>query len=214
MLAAAVPARDGDSVLEAGAGAGVASLCLALRVSGCCVLGIDIVPALVALAQSNAQRNGLERRVAFRQADVFDLPKMLRRGFDHVMMNPPFHGPDGVPARGERARALHDSGLLALWLQAAWKRVSAGGTLTVILRADRLDEALQELPAKGTRVFPLWARAGEAAKRVILQLRKNARAPFELLPGMTLHDESGAYTAAAEDVLRGRASLALATPRR
>ncbi len=58
LLAAAVPARAGERVLEAGAGVGVASLCLASRVSGLEVAGIELQPELVRLAGENISRNG------------------------------------------------------------------------------------------------------------------------------------------------------------
>ena len=41
LLAAAVPAKAGETVLELGAGAGTASLCLAVRVPGLAVTGVE-----------------------------------------------------------------------------------------------------------------------------------------------------------------------------
>ena len=58
LLAAAVPARAGDRVLEGGSGAGAALLCLAARVPGVRGLGIEQDPALVTLAKRNAAANG------------------------------------------------------------------------------------------------------------------------------------------------------------
>src|SRR5580692_3791178 len=81
MLAASVPALEGDEMLELGAGAGIASLCIATRVSGCKVAGLEVFPELVALAQANARANGMEERVSFACADVFDLPTPWRRNF-------------------------------------------------------------------------------------------------------------------------------------
>ncbi|MGH6887825.1 MAG: tRNA1(Val) (adenine(37)-N6)-methyltransferase [Rhizomicrobium sp.] len=215
LLAAAVPAREGETLLEPGSGAGVASLCVAARIPRCRIVGVEIGAGLVSLANENSRRNRMAARISFICADVFDLPRGCRRSFDHVFLNPPFHGNEGMRSSSrERARALHDEGRLKDWLEASFKRVSAGGTLTAIIRSDRLDEAFQALPARGMVVFPLWPRANEPAKRVILQIRKNARAPFALLAGLALHDATGRYTPDAEDVLRGRTSLALATPRR
>lgn len=214
-LAASVPARDGDELLELGSGAGVASLCVAARVPGCAIVGVEIDAGLAALAEANARHNHMAARISFVCADVFHLPRHWRRSFDHVYLNPPFHGAEGKlpPDRG-RTRALHDAGRLGDWLTSAFKRVAAGGTLTAIIRADRLDEAFGALPARGMTVFPLWPHAGEAATRAIVRVRKNARTPLAVLPGLALHGKTGRYTPDAEDILRGRAWLALANPRR
>jgi tRNA1(Val) A37 N6-methylase TrmN6 len=207
MLAASIPAQESDEVLELGAGAGAASLCLARR-AGCSVFGIEIDPALTVLADENAAENELSTRVRFVAGDALDVPGELRRSFEHVMCNPPFHDGDGLtsPDAG-RARALQDSGALASWLAAGLKRVVSNGTFTAILRADRLTEALSALGERGVSVFPLWPRAGEAAKRVLVRAVKGSRAPFALLPGLVLHGEGNKYTHAANAILRDGAAL-------
>ena len=208
MLAAAVPARAGEDVLELGSGAGTASLCLASRVPQLVVAGAEIESDLVGLANSNATENGLGERVVFVTVDVLDLPADMKRDHDHVFCNPPVHGADGeVSPDALRAGATHDDGALAAWLTVGLKRTKSGGTFTCILRADRIAEALAALPDGGASVYPLWPRAGEAAKRVILQVRKGARVPLALLPGLVLHNADGSYTAAADAVLRGREGL-------
>jgi len=215
LLAAAVPATEDEDLLELGSGAGIASLCLAARVPGCRIYGLELVPELVDLARANARANRMEARVRFEHADALRLPKAWRRGFRHVFCNPPFHQDEGnVSPSAERAQALQDGGRLREWLATALKRVVAGGTLSVIVRADRLGEILAMLPLRGTAIFPLWPRAGEAAKRAIVQTRKNSRAAPMLLGGLVLHRENGCYTEEAEAVLRHAGSLALASPHR
>jgi len=54
----------------------------------------------------------------------------------------------------------------------------------------------------GVEIFPLWPKAGEGAKRLILRTRMNARAPLRLLGGLVLHGTDGRPTAKAEAVLR------------
>ena len=206
MLAAAVPARAGETALELGAGAGTASLCLVNRVGLLSVTGIEIDPALMDLANANAAANGMSDRISFRAGDVLDPPAALRRPFDHVFCNPPFHEGEVSPDDG-RARALQDGGRLTDWLAAGLKRTASGGTFTAILRADRLAEALTALPEGGVTVFPLWPRAGVAAKRVIVQARRGRRAPLQMLPGLVLHAAEGRYTPEADAVLREGASL-------
>ena len=207
MLAAAVPGVM--TALELGAGAGTASLCLATRLTAATVTGIEIDPALVTLANENAAANGMERRVTFATADIFALPPEWKREFEAVLMNPPFHGEGQSSPDPSRARALMDNRSLRGWLEAGLKRTVSGGSFTSILRADRLNEALAALPEAGVTAFPLWPKAGEAARRVVVQVRKGSRAPFRLLPGLILHQESGAYTPEADAILRGEAALAL-----
>lgn len=209
MLAAAVPARPGQSALELGAGAGTASLCLAARVAHVTITGVEIAADLARLASRNAAVNGMAARVSFTAADIFALPPELRRDFDHVFVNPPFHGDGQQPPDAARALALNDGGLLTDWLRLGLQRTVSGGYFTAILRADRLPEALSALPDGGVSMLPLWPRAGEPAKRAILQVRKGSRATFTFFPGLILHESSGAYTSQAQAILRGGAALAL-----
>lgn len=103
LLAAAVPARAGENALELGCGAGAAALCLAARVPGLAVTGLERQPAYAALARENAARNGLALTVI--EGDLAHLPAALReRSFDHVLANPPYYpaGGAGSAACGER----------------------------------------------------------------------------------------------------------------
>jgi tRNA1(Val) A37 N6-methylase TrmN6 len=208
MLAAAVPARPGGAALELGAGAGTASLCLARRIEDLTIAGLEIDERLVDLANANAAANGMDGRVSFVAGDALDPPAALRRPFDHVFCNPPFHGEEGeVSPDAARARALQDEGQLAGWVVAGLKRTASKGTFTMILRADRLGEALAVLPPRGVTVFPLWPRADAQAKRIIVQVRNGSRAPLAILPGLVLHEADGCYTPEADAVLREGASL-------
>lgn len=211
MLAAAVPANRGEEVLELGAGVGTASLCLASRIENLMVAGIEIDPALVKLANANAAENGMDARVSFVAGDALAPPEELRQQFDHVFCNPPFHGEENQSSPDEgRALALHDDEVhLAEWFAAGLKRTAPGGSLTVILRADRLSEALCALPQRGVAIFPLWPRAGVPAKRILVQARPGARTAFAILPGLVLHEAEGGYTKEADAVLRDGGSLAL-----
>ncbi|MEJ0025464.1 MAG: DUF2007 domain-containing protein [Rhizomicrobium sp.] len=209
MLAAAVPAGDGDEVLELGSGAGTASLCLATRVPGARLTGAEIESDLVTLANRNATANGLGERAVFVTVDALDLPADMRRDYDHVLCNPPFHSAEGETSPdAARAMAMQDEGTLPAWLATGLKRTASGGTFTAILRADRLGEALAALPQTGVRVIPLWPRRDEPAKRVIVQARKGARTPFALLPGLVLHEADGSYTPQADAILRGEEAIA------
>lgn len=211
MLAAAVPAAPGQTALELGAGSGTASLCLAARVPGIAVTGVEWDEDLTALAQANAAANGAD--CSFIAADIFALPKGLKRDFEQVFANPPFHGEGRSSPDAARAAALMDGGRLSDWLKLGLQRTVSGGFFTAILRADRLNEALGALPEHGLCAFPLWPRQSEAAKRVIVQLRKGSNAPFALLPGLVLHQDDGSWTPEADAVLRRGNALALSGAR-
>jgi tRNA1(Val) A37 N6-methylase TrmN6 len=209
LLAAAVPATSGECVLELGSGSGVASLCLVARVAGCEVLGIEIDPTLVALANENAKRNKMDSRARFIAGDAREA-RWEGAPFDLVFFNPPFHPDTGqISPNSSRDRATRDTGdAVRSWTERALAVVKSGGTVTAILRADRLDDFLQASGRAGVSVLPLLPSIGEKAKRVIVRIRKDDSAALFTAPGFTLH-EDGRPTHGAEAVLRHAAALPL-----
>jgi tRNA1(Val) A37 N6-methylase TrmN6 len=213
LLAAAVPAVAGERAFEAGSGTGAAALCLALRVPGVDVTGLELDPALATLAAENARANGVDDRVRFIAGDLFAPPPALAETpFDLVLTNPPFAESGSgsrSPDPSKRRATEEGAGGLAAWLDACFGVLAPGGTLTLIHRADRLDAVLAELStyAGGIVVFPLWPGEGKAAKRVIVAARKGSAAPLEILPGLVLHRPGGGYTPEAEAILRGVCAL-------
>lgn len=216
VLAAAVPAGEGETVLDVGAGVGAASLCLAARATECRVWGIEIQRDLVRLAAENVALNGFEGRVEVMMGDLTQAPPRLAAGsFQHVMSNPPYLDADsGNPSpNDDKARAtVETQGDLAEWVDFCVMMAKHKGSVTFIHRADRLDELLAHLRAKtgGAAVYPLWPTADRTrpAKRVIIQATKGGAGPLRLLPGMILHDGKG-YTPEAEAILRHGAGLTL-----
>ena len=128
ILAASIPARSGESVLELGCGVGVASLCLARRVGALRVAGIEILPSIAQLARDNARENGLVMQVVV--GDIANMPTELRNlQFDHVMANPPYfdrrRGSVAPSVLKERSRGEQTP--LSVWTQAAGRRVKPKG---------------------------------------------------------------------------------------
>lgn len=215
LLAAAVDAHAGEQVLDLGAGVGAAALCLAARVEGVAVVGVELQAALVDLAVANIADNRLQSRVRAVCGDITRLaPALAIETFDHVMANPPFEVA-GTGTRSEDASKdaanVEGEAELAEWIQAAFRYVKPRGSVTFVHRADRLPAVLEAFARHGggTTVFPLWPRARVDAKRVLVQALKGSRAPARLAAGLFLHGEGGAYTAAAEAVLRDGQALRL-----
>lgn len=214
-LAAAVPAGPGDLVLDVGAGAGAAALCLARRVTGCNVRGIEVQRELVRLATENIIANALNGRVEVMIGDLLHPPPRLAPGaFAHVMANPPYlaEGAATAPPDPGKARAnLEGEAALVDWVRFAVAMVRPKGSVTFIHRADRLDALLSALAGKvgDIAVFPLWPGVGKPASRIVVRGRKGVASPTRLLPGLVLHETDGRYTPAADAVLREGAGLVL-----
>lgn len=215
LLAAAVEARAGERVLDLGAGVGAASLCLAARVPGVLVTGIELQADLAGLAGANAARSGLADRVRVLAGDLRDPPAGLDHGsFDHVIANPPYlkagaHTPP--PDRGRAAAHGEGEADLAAWIAGCHRMVRPRGSVTLIHRADRFDELVALLrPRFGdVTLFPLWPRAGEPARRILVRARRDARGPARLCAGLVLHGPGGEFTARTEAILRDADALPL-----
>jgi tRNA1(Val) A37 N6-methylase TrmN6 len=216
LLAAAVPARAGEAVLDLGCGAGAAALCLAARVPGVALHGVERQPAYAALARANAARNGATLTVW--EGDVVALPAGVRAlSFDHVLANPPWFAAAAPPARDAgRDAAQREQTPLAFWVATGLRRLRPGGRLTLIAPAERLPGLLAAAgDGRGVTLLPLAARTGRPAGRVILQVRKGARSPFRLLAPLVLHagathlHDGEDFAPAAQAVLRDAGALAL-----
>lgn len=211
LLAASVPARAGQSVLDLGCGAGVAALCLGCRVPGLTLTGLENQPAYADLARRNAAANGLPFEVV--TGDLSDMPQALRnRQFDHVIANPPYFDRAASTAAADPGReaALGEGTPLADWVAQAARRCAPGGYVTVIQRAARMPDLLAEAVRRlgSIEVLPLIPRRSRAARLILLRARKGGRAAFRLHDGWVLHEgeahdgDRENYTAATACILR------------
>lgn len=195
MLAAACLAKPGDHILDLGCGVGAAGLCVLARVPGTTLSGVDIDPDLINLAKQNAEVNGVRDASKFWVADVLDPAFAVAELVDHVICNPPYlrAGTYTISPDETRARALGHQGRdadLEKWLRAAHRVLKSRGTLTIIHRADYLDQILAGLGPRfgATEIIPLWPRAGADAKRVIVRTVKDRQASVTLRAGIILHE--------------------------
>ena len=215
-LAAAVPAKTHQLVLDIGCGSGAATLCLAARVPQCRVFGLELQRDLARLAADNAALNGMaecsrgrrrrpaarRRRASAPARSTTSWPTRPISRADAARRRPT------RPRRRRRSRARPTSptGCASRW---RWSRPK--GSITFVHRADRIDALLALLAGRAgeVAVFPLWPAAGRAASRILVRARKQVAAPARLLPGLVLHDADGRFTPAAEAVLRGGEALTL-----
>lgn len=210
LLAAFVPARSGQRVLEAGCGTGAAFLCLGARVAGLSIAAVEREPCLASLAQLNAVANGVTSIVM--EGDVAD--QSLARDLgpcDHAFANPPYWPQGSKPPAALRRAATHEAGVgLDVWVRFLTAGVRAGGSVSLILPAARFDAgvtALRGAGCGGVVVLPVAPRAGMPAKRCLLQARKGAQGPASILAPLELHAPNGAFTDTAEAIMRDAAPL-------
>lgn len=207
LLAAAVPAKSGQHVLDAGCGSGGAMFCLAARVPGLHLTGLELQPQLAAYARAGIALNALEQSA---RVITGNLTSVAHGAYDIVMTNPPFADGGTPPPNASRAVAHMEGDLdLPSWLRHCLAALKPKGRLVIIHRADRLSDILGALQGRAgdIRVLPIHAKAGQPARRVIVDAGKDRRTPDALLPGLVLHDENGAFTSAADAVLRGAGAL-------
>jgi len=146
-------------ILDLGTGTGTLLLALLSECPLATGIGIDLSPAACAVAQGNAQRNGLAARASFQQAHWADA---LNETFDLVVSNPPYiesatiagldmevrehdpmlaldGGPDGLTAYRaiikDVARILHPTGLCVLELG-----IGQAGAVTALAEAEGLTQ--------------------------------------------------------------------------
>ncbi|WP_341703407.1 N-6 DNA methylase, partial [Ferrovibrio sp.] len=187
---------------------------LAARVPGVAVDGAEIQPDQAALCAPNNAQNDMADRLQVVAGDIRRrIAGLTPNGYDHVFANPPYF--DSARHRASphagRATARSESGAadLAEWIAAMLRHAKPGGRLTLIHKAERLGDILQALGKKagGVRVVPLYSKAGQPAKRMILSAVKDSRAPLQLDAGLVLHREDGSYFPDVDAMLREGAAF-------
>src|SRR5208283_1476143 len=171
---------------------------------------VELDPALAEIAAGNAAANGFEG-LRFVAADIGQW--MCDARYDHAFANPPYHPPHlpaSPDARRDRAKRAAPM-LLEAWTAALARRVTEGGSVTLVLPAGQLGDVLAAYARHrlgSVVIYPLWPREGRAAKLVLVQGRVGGRGAPVLAAGLVLH-AAGGFTAQADAVLRGAAALRL-----
>jgi tRNA1(Val) A37 N6-methylase TrmN6 len=210
MLAAGVPAKPGETVLDAGAGTGAAILCLMARVPGLHGVAVERDPALCELLRENAKLNGA--RLTVIEGDIAD-PAVAARlpRCDRALANPPYWPQGTRPPDPLRAGATHEAELpLEAWVRFCARALRRRGSVTIILPAARLSDGVLAMRAAGCG--GLWLRAlhpaaGAPAKRILLCGQVDSRALDVVMPAVALHAVDGGWTEEAAGLLEGRRVL-------
>ena len=203
LLAAAVPAKSDETILDVGCGNGVVALCIMARVPNLKATGLEIQPQMVELARENALLNKMDFEVV--EGDVSHPPhEWKERQFHHVVTNPPYFTEDMLRQNEVTAKAHKIQTPLATWLDFCIKKVRAKGTLTIIHRTEAVPEILSVLNGRMGKIklIPLWPKENVHPKRVIIQATMNSKAPFQIHNGFVLHNADDTRPDAIENIMR------------
>lgn len=213
LLAAAVEAAPGQSVLDVGCGPGAVLCQVAARRPGVSLVGLERDPAAVALARANLELNGLAERAEVIAGAIADRPASTPgAAFDWAVTNPPFFDDPAAMRAPDASRAgawMAEDGLAA-WLAYLRRSVREGGHAVMVHRADRLADILAGWGgAMGDiRIRPIHARPDRAATRVLIRATKASKAPVTLLPALVVQTADGTHSPEAAAVYRGEKGLA------
>ena len=147
--------------------------------------------------------------------DIRTLNTAPFESFDHFVCNPPYLEKgsfiEGPNAERNAAIGSHkpDQVRLEDWVFQGYRYLKPGGWLTMIHRGDMLQKLFLAMKHKfgGVEIFPLYSKAGQTAKRVVLRAKKDSKSPTIMYPGMILHKEDDTYTPQANTILRAGQGL-------
>ena len=203
LLAALVPIKKSETVLDVGAGNGVIGLCINARIP-CKITAIEVQYSLCDLIKENALNNKCPINLIHH--DIF-LAKDPLKGqlFHHVATNPPFYEHSKNMRKNiEQKKAYVADFDLKKWLDYCLKHVRAKGSFSMIHRPEMLAEILPILAKKlgNIEIFPIVSKKGENANRVLIRGILNKKGPLTLHFPLIMHKKDNKRTELAEKILR------------
>lgn len=188
------------NVVDVGCGCGIIALMLAYRAQQLNILGLDINPAAIETAMTNAARTQYGHNVSFACADVrlFTSPRVA----DLVVSNPPFFpamkGKASVPLTIQRTMARQGLFLSSEELIVAAKRLTTPrGQLAVIIPQSEAQDfeflaAMNDFHLlRSTEVITV---EGKRPKRCLMQFQKTLAPQTQIRDSITLFSHSGEKT--------------------
>ncbi len=220
LMAASIPAKKKQIIIEGGCGAGAGLMCLAYRIPLITGIGFEQHPEMVELANENFQLNAMSNLKAMQVT----LPKLPKRPFtflpngqehvDHVFANPPWHQHNSCPSPDPEKNLAKKlpRGLLAEWIYALSRPLRQGGTLTLALSASLYSEAsalMYQYKLGSVILFPLWPKLNRPPRIILLQGRMGSTGGSQIAPGLILHNDNGEFTHETNRILRQGKKLTL-----
>ena len=194
--------RPNDRILDLGCGCGIVSLILAHRWPSVSITGLEIQPALAALANKNVVLNNWQERIEIVQGDLREIRKYIAPGsFDWIVSNPPYRRPGSgrVNPGEEQALARHEkSADIVSVIKAANWAVKKRGRTAFIYPATRGAAVISELKYAGLepkKMLPVFSYPGCTASLLIIEAVKQGGEELIILPPFYVYGErDGEYS--------------------
>jgi len=199
--------KDGDTILDVGSGTGAISLCLAsrFRYKKIQIIGLELQSELAELSNLSSKANGFDEFLHYINYDIRGSQNTVKaNSFQHVISNPPYTDHDMPSPNIAKATAHNHSDFnLTEWITFCLRMLQPQGMFYMINRAEAINEILNSLYGKAgnIKIIPLFTKALNKAKRVMIIAQKSSKTPTEILPQFIVHNEDG-YTAKAHNILR------------
>ncbi|MDO4787176.1 MAG: methyltransferase domain-containing protein [Fretibacterium sp.] len=195
------PSGRRASFVELGAATGAVSLMLALRFSGNFrIVGLEIQPDLVALAERNGRENGLEDRVSFLCGDLRDTSLLPPDTFDGLVVNPPYEEPGRGRASPVEARSIARQGSrcsVADVAAASARLLKGRGRFFAVFRTDRMAAFIGAVLQRGLvpkRLRLIHPRPLKPSNLFLIECVKGGGEGLLVERPLFVHDEEGNYT--------------------
>ena len=202
MLSAFANPPKNAKIMDLGCGNGALGVLLCERFPSISVTGIEIQREVAALAEENAEINGLENRMSIINADICNYKQLFKTGeFDYLVCNPPyfskqsgFHaeGKNRSTARQETAAETED------FIKAAGYLVKYGGRAAFVHRPERLGDCIclfRKYGLEPKKIRFIHQNINKVPSAVLIEVRKGSSAGLQIMPPMLICDESGEHTA-------------------
>jgi release factor glutamine methyltransferase len=176
------PAGEAWQIADVGTGSGIIAVCAAKRLENCRVTALDVSPAALEVARSNAAEHGVESRIEFIESDLLSATPAERR-FDFIVSNPPYiaeHEMAGLSRdvrdyepRGALVAGPKGTEIIERLIPQAAERLAPGGWLLIEI-SPQIDAAVRALISADGRFEPHPTIKDLAGHARVVQARRMA----------------------------------------
>ena len=194
-----------DRVLDLGTGCGVIPILLAFRHPLLQLVGVEIQPALAAIACRNVHTNGMDARIRIIETDMCVLSQTQIGGpVDFVVSNPPYRPCNSgrINPDNQKAVARHELAIDLPALLATTRRLlRKGGRMAVIYPSTRSADLLAAMQNAGIEpkvLTVIHSKKDQSARLVVVMGINGGGSGLEITSPLVIYNDDGTYTQTVE----------------